>query len=207
MTLTFYDFVTTQGFGKKIYPSLEGQVELILWQDIYADLEELLDSEPYGTMTLAMQISPFIRVTSDISAIQAIATPDRRYKLGTYAGIRGYTITVDSEENIITVPISQDFRYLHYPVQSLETYRMVLSHPDPNPFDYEVNFDSGGTLNTAITIADVRQFAVGFSQNNGINGLFINLAASVVADIVCYYAFKSVNITLEPGVDLFAPPW
>lgn len=205
MTLTFYDFVTTLGFGKRIYSSLEGQIELILWQDIYADLEALLDEEPYQTMTLAMQISPFIRITSDISAIQAIATPDRRYKLGTYSGIGGYTITVDSEGGITSIPVPQDFRYLHYPVQSLETYRMVLSHPDPTPFDYEIDFDTGGTLNTSVTIADVRQFAVGFSQNNGISGLFINLAPSVVADMVCYYAFRSVNIDLEPGVDLFAP--
>jgi len=205
MGLIAYDVVRTAGYGKIIYEALIDSVEISLYADIYADIEPFLADIGFSNVIVCMQIFPTVLITGGILEVQSFGTPEARYKFGSYSGIKGYIVVVDSEGNITSTPVPMEPSYLIYPLQALNTYRLILPYPDPTVLNYEISFDPTGATDSDIFIGDVRLFQPGYNENEGISGLFINLSPPVTANMVVYYTFKTINIEPEPGIQVLAP--
>lgn len=205
MGLIAYDVVRTAGYGKIIYEALVDSVEISLYADIYADIEPVLADIGFSNIIVCMQIFPTVLITGGILDVQSLATPEIRYKFGSYSGIKGYIVVVDNEGNLTSTPVPTEPSYLIYPLQALNTYRLILPYPDPTVLNYEISFDPTGATDNDIFIGDVRLFQPGYNENEGVSGLFLNLNPPVTATMVVYYTFKTINIEPEPGIQVLAP--
>jgi len=203
MTVITYYANINQGVGKLYYPSLSGEVEIQMAEDIYNDLIEASSqlpdpiTAPAGS-ALTSRLVPMIKVTSGLESLGFISTPEARFKIGTYSAIPGYTVSVNSEGLISTTPVAGVPFYIVYPSQVLQSFVCGSFHPivdgavNPfNPFDYEIVFgDYAGIFRSDEYVYDIRGYSTSAnSSNQAANGLYVNLTPGIVADLVVYYYY------------------
>jgi len=193
--------------GNLVYPSLSGELEINLYEDFRTffngngifPLDDYRNPSVVATnYCLYCSVNPILKIQSGLETVPFGSTPEARYKVGSYAYIKGYEVIVNEDETFVAFPYESEPTFINYERNALQPGYFIV---DPDvPYQQALNVDlTGGTSgNTPSIPRIVSPYYSGSFALSYCGGISLNLNENLIADMIISFQYSTITAVNDP---------
>ena len=195
------------GVSSTLYVSLEGEFEINLYEDIRAafnaaaifPLNDYRNPSALETnYAIYVTVNPLLKIQSGLNNVPFGSTPEARYKIGSYAYIKGWEIIPLEDDTFQSIPYESEPTFLNYERSALKAGYFIFDPDVPFQEALRVETDSASSGATPVIPRIASPYYSGSFALSYCAGISLNLNPGILADVVISYQYAIISAVNDP---------